>query len=123
MNRARNELDRLSAQAWRELGDDVTRSVRRLGQVGVAGAKKHPILVLAAGGLLVALAVSRFRRPAPAVVDRPRSGLKFGGLARRLIRAGRLWLIQWLSSVAAPAAKGETESQVESLPANGRTHG
>jgi len=123
MNRTRRELDRLSAQAWRELGGDVTRSVRRLGHVGVACVKKHPFLVLAAGGLLAALAVSRVRRPAPAVVDRPRRGWKLGGLPRRLVRAGRLWLIHWLTSLAAPAAESESESPIGSMPSNGRTRG
>lgn len=122
MNRARRELDRLCAQARRDLGADVTRSVRRLGQVGVAGAKKHPFLVLAAGGLLAALAVARFRRPAPAVVDRPSRSRNLGGFARRLVRAGRLGLISWLSSMIAPTEKRESESPVESMPANGRTH-
>lgn len=123
MSRAQRELDRLRAQAWSEFGGDVTRSVRRLGQVGVAGAKKHPFIVLAAGGVLAALVVSRARRsaPAPAVVDRPPREGKFAGLARRMGQAGRLWLIRWLSTLAAPATADGSESPIESTPSNGRS--
>lgn len=119
MSRSREELDRLSDQAWRELRGDITRSVRHAGQAGVAYAKKHPFIVVAAGGILAALAVSRVRRPAVAAVDRPHKVRRISGLARRLVRAGRLWLVRWLSTLAAPRVESESENPMESMPTNG----
>jgi hypothetical protein len=89
MNRARRELDRLSAEAWRELDVDVRRAGKNAGLL----VKKHPILSLGGGAVLAGLCLwTLWRRP-------PGVG-KLDGLAKRMVRRGGVGLARALISRA-----------------------
>jgi len=105
MNRARRELDRMSAEAWRELGDDVQRTGGRLKRVGSAYAKKHPIIVLGGGALLAAVAAWRLVRPSRVVVAGGGGFKKLRGIAWKLLRVGGVGLAHAFSMASGPAEK------------------
>jgi hypothetical protein len=119
MSRAQSELDRMSVEAWRRLGGDVKRAGRRLGLVGKAYSKKHPILVFGGGALLGFLALWRLRRPAPVVVDRPRGLRKLGRFAWTLLRVGGVGLTRAFSFKSRP----DSGAPRAAGPSNGRTQG
>lgn len=96
MNRARRELDRLSAEAWRELVVDVRRAGTNAGLL----VKKHPILSLGGGAVLGGLSLWTLWRRAPGVG-------KLGGLAKRMIRGGAVGLARALLSRATWPAKAK----------------
>lgn len=123
MNRAQRKLDRMSAEAWRELGADVRQVGLHLKQAGSAYAKKHPILVLGGGALLAAIVVWRIIRPAPGVVAGSRGVRKLGRYAWKLLRVGGVGLARAFSSGSKPAEKPEPGEPVEAGTSNGRSKG
>jgi hypothetical protein len=57
------ELDRLSAQAWADLGCDVQRAGLRVGDCAKSLVEEHPLLAVGGGAALGAVAMSRFMTP------------------------------------------------------------
>ena len=96
MNRARRELDRLSAEAWRDLDVDIRRAGRNAGVL----VKKHPILSLGGGALLAGLSLWTLWRRAPGVG-------KWGGLATKMFRVGGVGLARALFSRAISSSKAK----------------